>query len=291
MTTLFMVMIVLLVLATLTGLSWRSHAAWQRAHRAQGLLWCMHLLRLVMNLQQHRGMANAVLSGDTSFRQKLLDKRGEIDRQLRRLATLPGEFERRSEDFERGDISHLEQHWQELASRLPTLSAFESMTRHTALIATLLAWLRAVGESCLREPAANTGLQVEGVVVNFVEKLPLLAETLGQARALGSGLLAAGQGTAVGRVQMGYLAQRIDTLLQDVAAGLATPGVAPTLARRFENVEQCIHQLQAGINSSLLQSDPGTRLTPADYFQLATAAINSVFELIGQLQEQLEAHA
>lgn len=251
----------------------------------------MHLLRLLMNIQQHRGMASATLGGDSGFRLALLDKRREIDLQLRRLATLPGDFDRRSEDFEREDVDALTRHWQDLTARLEQMSAFESMTRHTALIATLLGWLKAVGESCLREPAAGTGLALEAVVGNFVEKLPTLAETLGQARAMGSGLLASGQITAVGRVQMGYLAQRINDLVQEVGAGLSGAGVDPQLAGRFATVDKGVHQLQDVLHAHILSGTTGPGLSPADYYTVATEAINSVFALIHQLQERLETQA
>lgn len=292
MNTALLLLIIITIMATLilVAISWRNHQAWQRTHRANGLLWSISLLKLIMNIQQHRGMATAMLNGDSSFAPRQQQKRQEIDLLLQRLQTLPGDFQRRSEDFDRSDLENLLQQWQALIQTLPTLSAFESMTRHTAIIGTLLSWLRAVGESCLNTPAAATGIPVDLLVATFVERLPVLAETLGQARALGTGLLAAGTPNAVGRVQMGYLCQRIEKLQQDTGLALKTHRVDGELQYGYTKVDAAVQDMLVAIRDGVQESGKSP-MNSGDYFRVATTAIDSVFNLIGVLQKRLEVHA
>lgn len=272
----------------LTAWSWRQHRQWLRSRRQTGLHWSVHLLRLIMHMQQHRGMATAWLNGDTSFGARLQEKRQQIDALLLQLPGLPGEFNRQREDFERDDLQRLQRQWQVLSTQLGQLSAFESMTRHTALIGTLLAWLRALGDSCLHARSETTGLEVDSMVRAFVERLPVLAETLGQTRALGSGLLAAGGATAVGRVQMGYLCQRIESLLQASADAVRGPHTEHSLQQGFATVESEVQRLLGSIHAHILASAPAP-LAASDYFRQASAAIDAVFALIESLQQRLQA--
>src|SRR5688572_18968809 len=52
---------------------------------ARGLEYYAPLRTLLRDLQQHRGMASAWLSGDASFKEKLAVKRSEIERDLRSI--------------------------------------------------------------------------------------------------------------------------------------------------------------------------------------------------------------
>lgn len=271
----------------LTWLAWRRHQRWLAEHRAHGLLWSMHLLRLIMHLQQHRGMATAWLNGDLSFAGRRQEKCQQIEALLCSLPRLPGDFERSREDFERDDLQRLHAQWRVLSEGLEQLTAFESMTRHTALIATLLSWLRGLGDGCLQLRSGQTGLAVDSLVQTFVERLPALAEALGQTRALGCGLLASGSATAVGRVQMGYLCQRVDVLLQDSASALLQEHSEAALRQAFARLQMQVQLLLQTVQQHILAS-PALPLASEAYFRQATAAIDAVFALIELLQNQLQ---
>ena len=151
-----------LMLAVPVGaaVAWYNHRRWLAERHEEGLSWCGTLLDLIMRVQQHRGMSAALLAGDKSFRESQLAKRREIDHLLAYLGTLPGDVDRTLSSISARELPALSERWQALCRDLDTLSSFESMTRHTALIGTLLTCLRSIGEACLSGDKRSGELQL-----------------------------------------------------------------------------------------------------------------------------------
>lgn len=237
------------------------------------------LFNLVINLQQHRGMCSAWLSGDASFLPRIREKQALIDTLfpgLQRDARREGG--RHSPCFSGNEFSLFIFRWHSLVETLGNKQPEQSIAEHGQLIALVLNWLAALGEARL-EPLTGGGEQI-GRVCNYARRLPTLAECLGQARAIGSSVAARHACSPVARVRLMFLIGRAEALLEQ--AMQANDGGWVTVQARA-----AIRDLTHTVRTSMLLSD-GVSVSPENYFAVATKAIDSVVAWIEQSGNQLQ---
>lgn len=268
-----------------TLFNWRRlqrQARLARANFDQSLAVCRQLLLLITQLQQHRGMSTAWLAGDAGFAGRLQAKQAEID------ALLPGLLQAGRREagyaapcFTGNELSLFAFRWRSLVESLAGKKPDESIAEHSALIAEALDWLSALGEARL-DPAAPSA-EALGLARNYAHRLPALAECLGQARALGSGVAARHGCAPVPRVRLVFLVGRAETLLEQ-AAGASDGGRVTAQARA------AVRDLAQTVRSRLLQGD-GIDLPPQAYFAQASQAIDAVYAWAEQCGVQLHNEA
>lgn len=225
------------------------------------------LLDLVRAIQQHRGLSSGWLAGERSFEQRLHERRREIDRHLNGLA----EIARLETAMPRPCFTHqnlvlFRFQWRELVEDLPVLSIEQSIARHSLMISRALDWLSSLGEA--RIELAVPDKVTAGLVRNHADRLPMLAEYLGQVRAVGSGVAARQQCSPVARVRLRYLTTRAEMLLKEAHAA----------AQNAESnaAAKAVTELLGVVNRQLLGT--GTIKLKADvYFETATRAIDAVY--------------
>lgn len=240
------------------------------------------LFNLVIHLQQHRGMSSAWLSGDASFLPHIREKQVLIDTLFPALLRdARREGERHAPCFNGNDFSLFIFRWRSLVDGLASRQPEQCIVEHGQLIALVLNWLAALGEARL-EPLAGAGDQA-GRVGNYARRLPALAESLGQARAIGSSVAARHACSPVARVRLMFLIGRAEALLQQ--ATQADDGGTVTVQART-----AIRNLAHMIRTSMLLGE-GVVVTPESYFALATRAIDSVVAWIEQSGGQLQSLA
>lgn len=242
------------------------------------------LLALAAHLQQHRGMSTAWLSGDASYAPRLTAKRADI---LACIAALHEPVVRETDRpypcFTHNDVALFRFKWQTLVDDLPGLSPELSIGQHTQLIAVVLDWLASFGEARIELPAGE--LVAAGTTRNVCHRLPALAETLGQARALGMGVAASAACKPVARVRLMFLTTRAESLLQQSMA-FTGPGTSADMARMA--VEEMIKVIRCDMLGA-----QNINVATNDYYLVATTAIDAVYGWIGacvaDLIAQLEA--
>lgn len=259
----------ILLAAAIAAASW-----WKLRHKTrvvagkaldETLSGCRTMLALVGHFQQHRGMSSALLSGDKAFRARLDRKAQEVEAllpALRELARL--ETEMPFPCLTSNQLSLFKFHWQELREKLEGLSVEQSIAQHSFLIAELLKWLAALGESRL-EPAIGDS----ALVRNYLCRLPALTECLGQARALGASVAARHACSAVARVRLMFLVARAEALLSQAADSYSGLPEA-------ERATLAVQQMARVVRTQMLLSS-GITVGAEEYFQIATQAIDSVF--------------
>lgn len=269
------------LIVALALLSWhRRRTASQTAHTAlRALDDCALLLRLVRTLQQHRGMSVAWLAGDASFAPQMRQRQLEIDRCI---ATLDGTV-RAEEAMPRACLTHNELmvfrfQWRELIEQLGNggLLPEQSLSRHGQLVSRALEWLDALGESRVELGAA--GRVDAGRVRNHVASLPALAEYLGQARAIGTGVASRGQCAPVARVRLMFLAARIDALVRQALAAADGSRAAIEAGRN-------VGSMMTTLRRNLLGETGG--ITAQAWFAEATRAIDSVYAWVDECGVEL----
>lgn len=255
----------------------RGHLQGDHAAIAQAAVGaCNVLLELASHIQQHRGMSTAWLAGDRSFERRLSAKRGEIEPLLARLQQVALEENARSHPcFAPNDVTLWRHRWSMLVNELGSYTVEKSIATHSNLIAMLLNWLDAIGEARIALPMGD--LLPEGAVRNFAHRLPQLTETLGQARATGSGVAAQGKCPAVARVRLMFLVSRAESLIEQACA----------VDRQGEAAAQKVKSLALTIRTHMLGSQE-VSVSAETYFAEATRAIDAVFAWVREGGRMLE---
>lgn len=245
----------------------------------QRLITVRLLLDLILKLQKHRGLTSTwIAQGKPKLTAQQLGLQQEITRHCQHLLPeLKHEAGQLRPVFTPNDLRLWQHHWQTLCDTLPQQNVDSSFTQHTTLIARLLEWLDHFGEARLELPCA--GQLAAQPIRNLCRRLPMLAEALGQARALGSAVAASHYCSAVNRVRLNFLATRAEKLLQQ-----ALDNQGSSIARQAREAAQTmLHTLR----QELTRPDHPVTLPATEYFQRSTQAIDLVFAWARQCETTL----
>ncbi|HEU0202805.1 MAG TPA: methyl-accepting chemotaxis protein [Burkholderiaceae bacterium] len=237
------------------------------------------VLQAIQLLQTHRGLSNAVLSGNSGMTQARQEKQREASAAAARIpATLKALGAPALEETAQSALRD----WQLLAQAVDAkaISAPASFTRHTALIARLIDLLESVAdETGMKTDAdrANNAL-VQAVLVH----LPKLTEVFGQTRARGTVLLARSEIAADDRatVRSAMDVARLHARNAGLAMGRAfayDAALQPALEQPFSAARDAADAMLTLVETELLAEK--SSVAPADYFRRTTGFIDAQFAL------------
>lgn len=254
----------LLVLFAALNLAERNRRKRKQQRQEHGLTVLKSGLDLMAAIQQHRGMSVALLNGDAAFKPKLVSKRQEIQAILGRmppvLASMP---ELRPDE---ASFAAIVRDWEELSRTFESKTSEQNFKQHTALVRSIIHLMGDMGEHLGLLDGEGTALA--RLSNTLLLKLPLLLESIGQARALGSGYAAQGQCGAVGRIRLTFLEQRIRECFDGVKSGdIEDEAVS-------KKVDELLHTLQ----HRFINAD-NVDISPSLFFQTATDAIEACLGL------------
>lgn len=221
-------------------------------------------LELMTATQQHRGMSAALLNGDPSFKSRLSGKRAEIESLTHRIDALIRETPELITDSRR--LNEIKKQWETLSHQLESLTSEQSFGAHTMLVRSVIHLMGDMGEHLgLMD---GQGTQLAMLSNALLLQLPLLLESIGQARALGSGYAAQGKCGAVGRIRLGFLEQRIRECRKSINTANSTSGTATS------KVDALLRTLEDQfVQAELVDISPDT------FFRTATEAIDACLML------------
>ncbi|HRP95319.1 MAG TPA: nitrate- and nitrite sensing domain-containing protein [Rhodocyclaceae bacterium] len=259
-----------LALLLVARLSSRGGAAARPARARHALAVAGRLLQLIAHVQQHRGMSGAWLAGDQSFATRLPDKQAAVERLFAEVrAGIEAENGEAYPCLVTADVDVLHGRWRKVVGELAAITPEESFQAHCRIVATLLDWLAALVDARIQAPLMT--VIKTAATRNFSHRLPVLAECLGQARALGSTVAARGECRPVSRVRLMFLVARAEALLAQASDG-ACDGSA---AARIE-AARAVKTFAAAVRDELLA--PGAiALGAGDCFALGTRGVDAVF--------------
>jgi len=249
------------------GLHRRLHH--QKRQRIQRNIEQLALLRkLVAGLQKHRGLSNGALCGDESLRQDLAAARARLDGYIQEAQAMP--------QLSREAWSGLIDHWSRLRDGR-TSDPTNNLVQHHLIIGSAI--------FLMEDVAADIDLRQGRPELSYLpciwREVVQAAEWSGQARALGTGIAAAGHSSAEQRVRLRFLYQKI-TQLSDTAFSILH-GHATEHPRfsdfRLAQCEKVVGQLLSCIDQELLGKEKPT-ISAKTYFQQATHAIDELFALV-----------
>ena len=240
------------------------------AQKRDGLAAVRNGMTLITCVQQHRGMSAALLSGDKSFLPRLVTTQDQVANAIRQVADILGIAA--GQGMAKRRFAQISQAWLQLQQQVQSLTPEQSFNRHTALIRQILYLLGDMGERAgLLEGHLPAQTQLAEVLLL---RLPLLIESVGQARALGSASAAKGVCGAVGRIRLAFLLQRIRNCQTKASIVFEVPALSTPANRCQEKVDV----LQSIISTRILGSER-IDLAPEAYFRMATDTIEACLAL------------
>lgn len=228
---------------------------------------------LMTTLQQHRGLSAGLLNGNDSFRTNLVNKQAEARNVLARMKSLIDETPELAPD--RRTLESVTSGMEAIVSDLKSMTPEQSFARHTELVRNTIHLIGDMGEHLgLMD---NEGTPLAMLSNLLLLRLPLLMESIGQARALGSGYAAKGQVGAVGRIRLSFLENHI----RECRENMHIPGSNGKAAT--EKVEA----LLALLEREFIQTDE-VNISPEQFFKAATDAIESCLKLWQDVAQHTE---
>ena len=242
----------------------------------QGVHYYTPVLRLLQELQQHRGLTNALLSGEKSLNDRIAAKSLEVERAIQAVETVDQQL---GADLKlRAKWGELKQTCRDVLAQAGSLAAAESFKRHTRAIDDTIAFITLVGDNS--NLTLDPDLDTYYLMDLLVFKSPLLAEYLAQARGLAAGIAAQGSARTEELARLSeliilvnYLAGQVDTALGKAIEQNAAlePGLAPLRRNTQAEIRECVEFLHRTI------AEKGTPLKPTEVLSKVGKAVDVVF--------------
>lgn len=254
----------------------RLHARCEACiHEIERITCLRHLLELV---QQHRGLSFGEMGGEGSLPTRRWAVHQEILAQLARCRVHEGSLQ-----WYPGWHRALAQ-WAQIDSEEDDVSAEAVLRSHNRMLALLLETIRSIADRHDLECLGSLATQPVGCWLKLLEH----TELLGQARAIGTGILVRPGRSDALRSELERLRSQIaDQAYLPLAQLHADPQLRRFMASEVQEAEDCLDRLVELIDQ-LLAVEADTTLRSSTYFQTATYAITAHLVLVDQLLERLK---
>lgn len=250
------------VLASFVVLVARNRKQLRSERQLLGLRWLSSLRVVLTHIQQHRGLTNGYLNGNFHSAVDIDQLQNKVSRNFAEMTAIDNSIE----DNELwGGIT---QHWARLAGKYKKIERENNLHQHNQLIKNVLYLIDDLAQSCdllLLKNRQNKPLHL------YWRELLAAAEYIGQARAIGTGVAAAGHCDRISRGRLNYLCRQIEEHTRLLWLEIGSSDSAP----------EEISRLIVCINNQVLCEAP--TIKPDDYFILATSAIDSLLDQFDQL--------
>lgn len=235
-----------------------------------------HLLELV---QQHRGLSFGEMSGDCNLQTRRWAVHQEITGQLERCRVHEGSLQ-----WYPGWHQALSQWAQLERGQDDDVDAEAVLRSHNRMLALLLETIRSIADRHDLECLGTLATQPAGCWLQLLEH----TELLGQARAIGTGILVRPDRSDALRTELEGLRTRIAGQTYLPLAQLhADPQLRQLMASQVQEAEDCLDRLLEFIDRMLAVEEDKT-LRSSTYFQTATHAITAHLVLVDHLLERLK---
>lgn len=250
------------------------------ANESRGLDYLAPMKKLLRDVQAHRGLANAFLSGDASLKGRLLDVQTAISNDLEAVGSVDREYGQEYKSSEA--LAALGQRWVNLRAKVANLKSADSFDAHTKFIKEGIVLLQVhVGNESqlILEPDVDSYWLMDAVVL----KIPELTEVLSQIRDIGAGAAARKALSSEDRVRLTGLMSQGKSILDWMNRGLGyvlskNKGLESELKPAYHGVTSAVDAFDKIIDQRFLSASTVT-MTPAEYFDAGTKAVEAGFTL------------
>lgn len=249
----------------------------------QGAIYIKSVRQPIEHMQQHRGMTAAYLNGATEFKDRIMAKRQDVDRHLAALVNIDKTMGEQMKT--QGKLDDVQQQWNALKANSLNMPAGQAIKAHSKMIGDLLSLMTYVADSS--EITLDPHLDSYYLGAAFVSVLPHMLENMGQARAVASGIAAAGSFTPQNFTRLSVLVNNIDREFKNLRSGLDAafdhnPAVANKLKAGVEINNKAVEAMQALLNDKLLNAE-SISVSGEEVFDTASKAISGSYKMYDTL--------
>ncbi len=243
-----------------------------------GMEYLKSLRGLVEDLPQHRGMVNASLSGNPSFKKKISGKASDINENIDRIDAL---------DQRLGHIlgttdtwNRFTEEWDDLNNDTQSLSPERIFLRHTNLIKTLLTSMAMISDhsNLTRDSAVEHTYLIDAVIL----KVPPITEQVSRLQGLGVGISSRQEITEKDKIELLLLSGSIATLSERLSSGIAMGLNNESIQSIKKTAEKALKKTQVFqdiFETMITNKGSIANINPTEYFAAGTAVNNAFFSL------------
>ena len=254
----------------------------------QGLAYLKVARLPIEHIQQHRGMTSAYLNGNKEFHDRILQKRGDVEKHLASL----GEIDKKlgSAMATGNRMQAILSQWNTIKGNSLSAAPGDNIKAHGALIADILGLMSQVADTS--EITLDPTLDSYYLGDALINRLTNLTENMGKARAVGSGAAAAGKFTPAAYTKLAVLTENIKNYNNDLSKGLAAafdfnPELKKVLGDQVRANNDAIKKMETMLREDLL--DIGAITISSDtVFNTATQAISKTYALFDAIVPVLD---
>lgn len=255
--------------------------------QSNGINYNNQIRTLIKHTQEHRGMSSILLNGDANIKAKLAEKDNDILTDIENIEKLEKAY---------GKDMNTSSHWNSIKEsygvilkNLESMSPKESFDVHTAIIVDLFDL--ALEASNSTKLLLQTKLEDYYLIDTVVNKLPLIAEYMGQSRATGSGIATKKAITQDEKNKLYDLVESIDILLEGANTNLKFVFSDKSLEVGLKSETEAFGKAAKGLTGKIFNEFINADTIDTDskeYFDYATASINDVYGLLDKSSKVLD---
>ena len=240
----------------------------------QGILLTVHLKRIIDSCQKHRGASHVVTQGNNQLKPQLVDLQTDIDRLIQ---------SRESQQLKQfPQWESFTEHWPRLKRHALAgdLVSHNLVRQHSLMIDGQLSLLDDVmRDHDLHLMMLDRKTRVAEICIDTLR----VAETVGQTRAIGSGICARGVCVGADRIILDFLRVSVlnttHELVKQVNA-IKNDDLHHTLQSATNAIENSVKKLIDMLESHLIK-EGRVNVDGNDYFNVSTRAIDEVLKVFG----------
>lgn len=236
--------------------------------------------KMVADLQTHRGMTEAWLSGDQTFHDNASQLESVIQIDLQLINDLDRQYGPQLDTT--GLWTAFQRHWKRFLEQRAGLSRQETFERHTALIGLLLELIAHVGDrsNLTLDPHLDSYYLMDATL----NRLPQWAEAIGQVRGMGAGIIARGTLTDQEWVQLGYFKKRVESNQKSALRNFAVvfqenPEFRKALDPSLQESLRASDRMVGTLDQSLFLGGEKSSAALTEYWNMVTPALNAILRL------------
>lgn len=265
--------------ATVIGLIFLiSHLALLRKQEQnrieQGIALTVHLKHVIDSCQKHRGTSNAINQGNAKLKPQLVNLQRDIDRLIH---SGDSQLLQRFPQWE-----SFAEHWPRLKKHALAgdLKSHNLVRQHSLMIDGQLSLLDDVmRDHDLHRMMLDNSTRVSEICLDTLR----VAETVGQTRAVGSGICAHGLCEGADRIIIDFLRISVQNttreLLKEINS-INNEDLHATLQSASQTIKDSVGKLVDMVETQVLK-DGRLQLDSNDYFNTSTRAIDEVLKVFG----------
>ena len=251
----------------------------------RGLEYSRPVWKLLQNLQHHRGMTSAFLSGDTSFEARVGSKRREIENDITKIDDVNERLD---------GALHVGAKWAALRAAIRDLIATprgtapaDSFVQHTQAIERTIALISDIGDAS--KLTLDPDLDSYYLMNIVVFQGPELTEFLAQARGIGTAISAAGTGSTAQFERLNelsvlarFLQKRVDESVAKAVS--ANPALETTVAAQTDG--SAVREAAAAV--AKLAATRKASASAGDFYAGVTRSVDEIFAVSDRASSSLE---